>query len=383
MLEVEPTVEADHTADVLALLERGGIEDRQGVLGEELLELRIVLDQRSAGGVTELGGPADIDVLLECRETRVDALGGLDLVGESVQHRPQCRVVLGVFGREDQLLDRHVLRVVVAAGLPGLRDAHPPALDEEGQVLVRSAEEQDLVVQGVTAGEDREVLMHDGVGQRVHNLVRRDPGLDQVDDIGLGEHPTLCGDVVELRRVELQVAHRLLRHADLEHALVDGRPGARRALVVHRRERRLFGLSVLVLCRAEHDDLGVLPAELDDGSDVGMELLDADRDRVDLLHEPGVQGFQERAAARARRKNLDVFGTGEGVADSDHEIPHHLGLAGLVALVVAPQDLGSVGVADYGLDGRRANVDTNSQVGRWLWLNHGRWHPWVTDTSVY
>jgi hypothetical protein len=74
----------------------------------------------------------------------------------------------------------------------------PPALDQERQVGVRPAEQQHLVPQRVPAREHRQVLVDDGVGERVDDLVAGDAGLHQVDDVGLGEHPTLRGDVVQL-----------------------------------------------------------------------------------------------------------------------------------------------------------------------------------------
>ena len=45
------------------------------------------------------------------------------------------------------------------------------------------------------------------------------------------------------------------------------------------------------------DDLGVLPAELDDAADVGVEVVDRHRDGVDLLDE-----LARRAARAAGRR---------------------------------------------------------------------------------
>ena len=55
-------------------------------------------------------------------------------------------VVLRVLGDEDQLLDRDVLGIVVAALVPGLRDAQAPALLQERQVGVRAAEQEHAVL---------------------------------------------------------------------------------------------------------------------------------------------------------------------------------------------------------------------------------------------
>ena len=130
---------------------------------------------------------------------------------QAVEHGAERRVVLRVLGDEDELLDRDVLRVVVAALVPGLRDAQAPALLEERQVGVRPAEEEHLVLERVAAREHREVLQDDRVGERAEHLVRRDAALDQVDDVGLGEHAALGRDVVELRVVEVERRDELRR----------------------------------------------------------------------------------------------------------------------------------------------------------------------------
>jgi hypothetical protein len=116
------------------------------------------------------------------------------------------------------LLDGQVLRPVVAALGPGLGDALAPALLQEGQVRVGPAEEQHLVLQRRAAGEHREVLQHDGVGERAQDLLRGDAALHQVDDVGLGEDAALGRHVVQLRVVE-----------------VDGppAPGGRPTLIMH------------------------------------------------------------------------------------------------------------------------------------------------------
>ena len=68
-----------------------------------------------------------------------------------------------------------------------------------------------LRLQRVAAREHRQVLQHDRVGERAEHLVRRDAALDQVDDVGLGEHAALGRDVVELRVVEVERRHHLGR----------------------------------------------------------------------------------------------------------------------------------------------------------------------------
>ena len=60
--------------------------------------------------------------------------------------RAERGVVLRVLRDEDELFDRDVLRILVAALVPGLRDAQAPALLEERQVRVRPAEQQHLAL---------------------------------------------------------------------------------------------------------------------------------------------------------------------------------------------------------------------------------------------
>ena len=64
--------------------------------------------------------------------------------------------------------------------------------------------------------------------------------------------------------------------------LVDHRAGAAGALVVHRRDLLLAAAGLVFL---EDDDLGVLPAQLDDRVHFGMQLLHSKRNRRDFLHE--------------------------------------------------------------------------------------------------
>ena len=143
----------------------------------------------------------------------------------------------------------------------------------------------------------REVLHDDRVGERAEDLGRRDAALDQVDDVRLGEHAALGGDVMELRVVEAQRRDELRRRVDLEEALVDGGARAGRALVVHGGDGGLVARLRVLL---EHDDLGVLTAELDDRADVGVQVLDGERDRVHFLDELAA-GRRPRAAPSPSR----------------------------------------------------------------------------------
>ncbi len=139
--------------------------------------------------------------------------------------------------------------------------------------------------------------------------------------------------------------------------LVDDRAGPAGALVVHRRDLLLASALRVVL---EDDDLGVLPAELDHGVHLGVELLDGERDGRHFLHELGADERRQRGATRTGHEDAAVAG-----ADADfrfeppQELERLLGLLGLVALVVRPDDLVPFGLDGHGLDRRRANVDAD------------------------
>ena len=118
----------------------------------------------------------------------------------------------------------------------------------------------------------------------------------------------------------------------------------------------------LVARLLEDDDLGVLAAELDHRADVGVQLLDGERDRVDLLDELGAQGGGQRSGPRAGDEGADLAGVqvGKGVANLHQHLQHLLRLASLVALVVRPQDRLADRVDDRGLDGGRSHVDADA-----------------------
>ena len=272
-----------------------GVELRDLVELAEVLELLLVLRERRARGLAEARLAARGDELVEERGVLQPA--DRRVLVEAVEHGAERRVVLRVLRDEDELLDRDVLRVVVAALGPDLRDAEAPAVLEEREVRVRSAEEQDARLQRVAAREDGEVLHDDRVGERAEDLGRRDAALDQVDDVRLREHAALRGDVVELGVVEAQRRDELRRRVDLEEALVDGGAGAGRALVVHGGEG---GLVARLLVLLEHDDLRVLTAELDDRADVRMQVLDRERDGVHFLDELAAGRLARAAPSRSR-----------------------------------------------------------------------------------
>ena len=347
-------IEPDDRLDDLPLGELLRLELRDLVDALELVELVLVLRERRTGRLAEARLAPVRHVLVEAGERRVE-LSDVRFFVQAVHHRAERRVVLRVLGDEDGLLDRHVLRVGVAALVPRLRDPEAPALLEERQVRVRSAEEEDLVLERAPAREDAEVLKDDRVGERAEDLLRRDPALDQVDDVRLGEDAALGGDVVKLRVVEVEARHHLRRGVHLQEALVDRGAGARRALVVH---GGVGGLFARLAVRLEHDDLRVLPAELDDRADVRVQVLDRERDRVDLLDELPPRRRAQRTGAGAGEEHPPAAGrmVGEGGKNRLEHRLDVLGLLRMVPLVVAPEDLLGGRVYDDGFDRRAANV---------------------------
>jgi hypothetical protein len=160
---------------------------------------------------------------------------------------------------------------------------------------------------------------------------------------------------MQLAVVEDDLADLLRRQPDLEHALVDGGARARGALVVH---RGLGGLPT-VRRRLEHDDLGVLAAEFDDGADVRVKVLHGQRDRVHLLHELRADAGAEGQGTRPRQEHPPrrPVRRREQVLDRRHHLQDLLGLFGLMPLIVAVEHLERLGVQGDDLDGGRADVD--------------------------
>ena len=156
----------------------------------------------------------------------------------------------------------------------------------------------------------REVLQDDRVGERAEDLGRRDAALHQVDDVGLGEHAALRGDVVELRVVEVERRHELRRRRptlimhlsmvapvpDAHLSFIDGDGGL------------VAGLLVLL----EHDDLGVLPAELDDAEPTsGCRCSTASVTALTSCTNLPPVGARERRRARAGEEDAPRRRAGE------------------------------------------------------------------------
>ena len=208
--------------------------------------------------------------------------------------------------------------------------------------------------QRVAARQHGEVLQHDGVEQRRHQLIGRDALLLQAVDVGFGEDAALAGHRMQLDSGVALVAKLRGGNLQLGIDLVDDRARAAGALVVHRRNL-LLAAGVLVLL--EDDDLRVLPAQLDDRVHLGMQLLHGQRNRGDFLHELGADQVGQRAAARAGDEDAAVVrSNADFLLHALEELQQLLRLLGLMALVVLPDHLVGLGVDHHRLDGRRANV---------------------------
>ena len=132
------------------------------------------------------------------------------------------------------------------------------------------------------------------------------------------------------------------------------------------------------------------PPSSHDRADVGVQRLDRQGDRVHLLHE-----LRRRCAAPigappepVMKVRICSFGeVRERRGDALQEGEHELRLLGLVAQVVAPEDLLGDRVDDDRLHGRRADVDADRdcfspRIHRRRLCSHACSFEGKTDTSV-
>lgn len=132
-------------------------------------------------------------------------------------------------------------------------------------------QQQHVRTEGVAPGQDRQVLQHDGVKQRGHQLVGRDALLLQAVDVDFGEDTALAGDRVESDAGVSLVAELVGGQLQLGVDLVDDRAGPAGALVIHGRDLFLAAALVVIL---ENDDLGILPTEFDHRVHFGVKRID-------------------------------------------------------------------------------------------------------------
>ena len=240
---------------------------------------RVVLNQACAGRFAEFRFTAVVDEFFEWLKAAI--LANIFWLVQAEQHSAIGGVVLGIIWNEDQFFDWYRFVVLVTALSPGFRDAQAPTFLQKRQISIWPTEQQHFALEGIAAGKYGKVLTHNGIGQGVHNLSAWNARFHQVHDVCLSEHATFGGNVVQLGWVEFEDRNLFTRHPDFNEALIDGCTGARCALVVH---RGLRGLVAGFFGGFEHDDLGVLAAELNHRTDIWMHFFNSHRDGVYFLH---------------------------------------------------------------------------------------------------
>ena len=165
---------------------------------------------------------------------------------------------------------------------------------------------------------------------------------------------------MQLDAVVALLAEFLDRDFQLAVDLIDHRASAAGALVVHRRDFFLAAAFVVVL---EDDDLGVLPAQLDDGIHLRMLLLHRERHRRHFLHKFRADQLGQHAAARPGDEHACVAAVHTDFRlDAAQKFEGLLGLLGLVALVILPENFVGGGVEDHRLHRRRAHIQSNHEA---------------------
>ncbi len=235
----------------------------------------------------------------------------------------------------------------------------PPGLLQGGQKRVGPSQEQDPRAQRVAASQDAKVLLYDGLQERKHQLMGRNPLLLQAvhvrfrEDAALPRHRVqdgvLVAELCQLQAGELQL---------VGDAVNDGARAAG-ALVVH--GRKLAAAARAAVLQPD-DDLRVLAAQLDDRTDVRVEGFRRQGDGVHLLDEAGADVRGDGASTAARREDVDAFGwQGKPLLYGGEQLQCLFRLAGLVELVVGPEGLGRPALQHYCLDRGGAHVKTNDE----------------------
>src|SRR5208283_128234 len=328
-------VDADETFHHFARLKSRRHEFLVPVFALERVQLGVILGQAACAtalGFLLVAAYLDIPRQLVPAGVLADAL----VLRFTELDRADGGEVLRVVRRLDQVFRRNAFGERRAALLPDFRDVVLPTIAHALDVTVRAAEQQHHGLQRVAARQHGEVLHHDGFEQRSHQLIGRHTHLLQAVDIGLGEHTALAGHGMQLDAAVAHLAKLLGGDAQLGVDLVDDRAGAAGAFVVHRRNLLLAaGLRIFF----EDDNLGVLPAQFDHRTALGIEPLDGERNRVDLLQKLGAQLIAQSVAARAGNKDAR-FGGVEAIdltIEPAAEFEHLLGLLGVVTLIVLPE----------------------------------------------
>ena len=182
----------------------------------------------------------------------------------------------------------------------------------------------------------------------------------QAVDVGLGEYAALPCHRVQLQAQVPHVAELFRGNPHLGIDLVNDRARAARALVIHRGDFLLAaGLGVFL----EDDDLGILPAQFHHRTAFGIKLLDGERNGVHFLDKFGANVGAHRPAAAARHENAALPRLDAGVCfHALQEFQTLFRLLGVVALIVAPDDLVRRGVHHHGFHRGRADIKADDQV---------------------
>ena len=180
----------------------------------------------------------------------------------------------------------------------------------------------------------------------------------QAIDIGLGKHAALAGHRVQLHALVAHVAELFGGNAQLGVDLVDHRARAAGALVVHRRNLLLAARFRILF---EDDDLGVLSAQFDHRSALGVELLYRHRNGVHFLDELGAQVPADTGAAGTRNEYAATrrLKAGDFRLKTLQEFERLFRLFGVVALIVAPHHLVGGGIHHHRLDRGGTDIETD------------------------
>ena len=188
-------------------------------------------------------------------------------------------------------------RLVVCEPQPFDEHAHERGVERE-----RSALEHDGRLHGKALCKASERLLGYGVKRRERQILACRPLVEQGLDVGFGVHAAASRDVVDRRALGGQRVE--LLHGDFEDGghLVEERARAARAAAVH---AHVDGFELAgAFVRAEEHHLGVLAAQLDGATRLGMQPLHGCGARHHLLDERHAQPFGDAAAARSAHSRL-------------------------------------------------------------------------------
>src|ERR1700723_3702938 len=195
--------------------------------------------------------------------------------------RSQRCKVLRIVGYFDQLFRSCSLWNLDLPFFPHAGDVGLPGLLHAANKPVWSAQKKNMRPQCMSAGQHAEILQHNCLEERGHQLIRGRTGFLQTVNVGFCEDTTLTGDLVQLDTV-ISLIRKVCR-GDLELGidLVDDSSGTACALVVHGGDLLLAPRLRVIF---EDDDLRILSAQFDDGVDLRMKLFDGKRDGMHLLN---------------------------------------------------------------------------------------------------